>query len=73
MTQSEFSAILENEIRPFVSDIISNAPLHNDKMKYVKDSWEKLHAKLTLYSFPDDTFRELNVRYRKKIQAEILR
>lgn len=72
MTQQEFTKILETEIRPFVSDLISNAPLHNDKQKYVSDSWVELQNKLTTYNFDEETFRDLNFRYKVKIEKEIL-
>ena len=73
MTQSEFTEILDKEIRPFVSETISNAPLHNNKHQYVSDSWKKLEKLLKSFDFPEDTFRDLNVRYRRKIENEILR
>jgi len=73
MTQSEFTEILNGEIRPFVSNIISNANLHDDKIQYVRDSWNNLYDKLSEFNLPEDTFRDLNARYRKKIESEILR
>jgi len=72
LDQSEFDEILNNDIRPFVSDIISNAPFHSNKQEYVKDSWIRLHEFLEKFNLPADTFKDLNVRYRKKIEGEIL-
>lgn len=72
LDQSEFDNILDNKIRPYVSDLISNAPFHLDKSKYVEECWINLFDFLTKFDFPEDTFRTLNVRYRKKIEREIL-
>lgn len=70
MNQQEFSKIFEEEIRPFVYDLIHKKQLASDKPAYVKDAWQKLEEKLTSYNLPEDTFRDLNVRYRNLIEEK---
>ena len=71
MTQGEFSDILDTKIRPFVSSLISNAAFADDKIKYIKDAWDKLFEHLTQFNFDADTFRDLNVRYRNMVENDI--
>jgi oligoribonuclease (3'-5' exoribonuclease) len=71
MTQGEFTNILETKIRPYVSSLIANAAFAQEKLKYIKDAWDKLHEYLTQFNFDNDTFKDLNVRYRNQIENEI--
>lgn len=71
MTQRKFSDILDSKIKPFVSSLISDASFADDKVKYIKDAWDKLFEHLNQFNFDVDTFKDLNVRYRNKIEDDI--
>lgn len=71
MTQREFSDILDSKIKAFVSLLISDASFADDKVKYIKDAWDKLFEHLNQFNFDADTFKDLNVRYRNKIEDDI--
>ncbi|MBT0609224.1 hypothetical protein [Aequorivita echinoideorum] len=73
MNQSEFNEILNSKIRPFVSDVISKGKSSDNKFQYVSDKWKELENMLEEFDLPPDTFRDLNSRYRTKIENEILR
>ncbi len=70
MNQSKFNDILNNEIRPFVNDLIHKKQLAADKSEYVVQACKKLEDKLRTYDLPTDAFKSLNVRYRNLIQEE---
>lgn len=70
MDQGKFTTIFENEIKPFVYDLIHKKQLATDKNAYVKKAWEQLEEKLLSYNLPDDTFKDLNVQYRNLIEEK---
>lgn len=70
MDQGKFTIIYENEIKPFVYDLIHKKQLATDKNAYVKKAWEQLEEKLLSYNLPDDTFKDLNVQYRNLIEEK---
>ncbi len=39
--------------------------------KTIKDAWDKLYDFLTQFNFDKDTFKDVNVRYRNKIENDI--
>jgi len=70
MDQGKFITIFENEIKPFVYDLIHKKQLATDNNAYVKKAWEQLEEKLLSYNLPDDTFKDLNVQYRNLIEEK---
>lgn len=70
MDQGKFITIFENEIKPFVYDLIHKKQLSTDKNVYVKKAWEQLEEKLLSYNLPDGTFKDLNVQYRNLIEEK---
>jgi hypothetical protein len=71
MTKGEFTHILNTEIRPYVSELASNAAFAQNKIQYIKEAWGKLFSFLSKYNFDDDTFKDLHVRYRNQIETDI--
>ena len=69
MTSDEYWKIL----KPMVADMIGNAPLHPDKIKYVKDCWQSLEDKLKTLGLEGDDFRDVNSKLRKQIEDKVLR
>ena len=41
MTYGEFTDIHDSKIKQYVSDLISHAAFTDDKLKYIKDAWDK--------------------------------
>jgi len=58
------------EIEPMIDEMIYQyqEQRRNDYVDYVKDCWGKLEKLLESYNLPNDTFKVLNVRYRKIIE-----
>lgn len=71
MTQGEFTQILDTEIRPYVSELTSDAAFAKNKVQYIKEAWDRLFNFLSKYNFDDETFKDLHVRYRNQIETDI--
>lgn len=70
--QGDFTKIFEDEIKPFAYDLIHKKQLATDKIAYVKKALQQLEEKLLSYNLPDDTFKDLNARYRNLIQEKYI-
>ncbi len=71
MTQGEFTHILETFVRPKVAELTKNAAFATDKIAYIKQVWDELRDFLEQYNFDEQTFKDLNVRYRNQIENDI--
>lgn len=73
MTGTELNEIKHKVIGPMIDDLICKYQLNNDrnKFEYIKECWRKLNELLIQYNFSDDTFKSLNIMYRKQIEDKI--
>lgn len=75
MTGNELNELKWKEISPLIDNLIYEFQLKKmtDKFGYIKYCWEELEKLLNSYDLPNDTFKKLNVDYRKEIETRILK
>ena len=73
MTGDELNELKWKEISPLIDNLIyefQNKKM-SDKFGYIKYCWEELEKLLISYDLPNETFKKLNVDYRKEIETRI--
>ncbi len=73
MENNDFVQKYWKELKPFVGNMISEAPLHSNKHEYVQKCWNKLSDKLKSYELEESDFRGIYAKLRRQIEDEILR
>lgn len=73
MTGKELNTLKLEVFSPFVEESVFNAKfVTNNKHNYISERWNDLDKLLRKYNLPEDTFKDLYIRYREEIQNRIL-
>lgn len=73
MNDAEFRKFYLSDLIPFVDELISASTERLNKQEYIKDCWVQLEIKLKQLELSEANFRDINAKFRRKIENEILK